>query len=101
MVLLFHKPVNCSELLAFAREADRVGCLVSPPSWSYEGKNDDWCAEHTPDDVTLRTVELINSMPQVKCIINGHMHENFVCRNDLGVPVILTAHDTVRVIEFT
>jgi hypothetical protein len=29
------------------------------------------------------------------------MHENFTCLTDTGVPLILTANDTVRVIEFT
>jgi predicted phosphodiesterase len=101
IVLLYHKPVACRELLAFAGEKGRVGCLVCPPDSCFDGKDEEWIAERRADEVTLEVTELISSLPQVKCIINGHMHENFTSLIATGVPLILTANDTVRVIEFT
>lgn len=101
MVILYHKPVCCSEMLSFALERNRLGGLVGIPDEYIDGRDEFWNREHTMTDATSRTIDLINSLDNVKCIINGHLHEDHVCRTDSGVPMILTGHESVRVIEFT
>lgn len=101
MVLMYHKPVCFSEMLDFALEKKRLGGLVGIPEEYVDGRNEFWNLEHTMSDATRRTVRLIDSLENVKCIINGHLHEDFECHTDRGVPMILTGCESIRVIEFT
>ena len=53
-----------------------------------------------PTQETTETVNYINKSEQIKAVLTGHLHFDYVAKTASDIPQIITGCETVRIVEF-
>lgn len=91
ILLFMHIPLYSDELYKFQK-----GAMLAAPDKVVSGYTAFQVFEQKADKVTQQAYEYIHKQPLIKCVISGHVHNNFEIQNPTEVKQLITGLDTLR-----
>lgn len=104
-VLVVHTPFYSADTYkkVTAGKADDPPYLCGCPEALLKNLSEHRYKQQFADETTLRFIELINSAPNLKAVLAGHLHEPLVSQLDSGIPQLAACgafRDVMNYIEF-
>lgn len=101
IILLMHTPLFTPELHDYMINTLGHPCayLCGTPENLLKSYPPERYIQQKPDEITLATIDFIKCCPEIKCILTGHIHKDFVGRITPALTQYAVGLDTSTLIE--